>query len=173
MPIDIYDAVLATISPDQNEDDMEIVVKEYAEDLKSTLLTDLKHGFLIWGKQPAKNRYLAYVAATLPPDLDAALNPNFVKEREALRQKLDDPEAQTLYSEQLVKARDEWTKASEQATMMGEQPLPMPPELAKAPNFWPLCAQLPSYIWEAISRDYLRLIRSQERHPPQIEAPNG
>ncbi len=170
-PIDpaIYDKVLASIDPKANEADMEIVMKEYAEELKSALEADLDHGFLIWAKQPPRARYQAYVASTLPADVPHALNPDFIKERTKLREATGDKKLLALMAETFMDQRTEWQEGAMVAASQGVDPKmipPMPPHLENVPVFWPLIAQLPDYMWARISRDFKRQLNWAERRTP-------
>lgn len=141
-----YDRILALITAEENEEDLQIVVKERAEYLKDVLLMMLDDGiFPIWSKNKnAQARHAEYMKNTYPEDLTAALDPDFLKKRNR-----GDPDYQyQLRVEQLIMARQQYEQQA--------QAMP-PPELAKINPFWALIGQTIPEVWAKLSRDFLSL----------------
>lgn len=166
LPPLVYAYVQAWVTPEDNEAAMKVVIKEQDEQLKAALLSDLDMGFSIFGKQPPQARYLSFMASTLPADLPHALNPDFIKERDAARKLTGDDKLMALMAESFVEERNQWQEGAMVAASQGVDPamLPkMPPHLENIPMLWPLLAQLPDYCWHKVSVDFRRLYNNAAR----------
>ena len=99
---DLLQYVLAYVTPEENNEDMEIVIKEYKEELDEALKHDLDHGLSIWSKEPPPRRTRAYLESTLADELEYVLDEDYLKKLQAMAV----PELQSPFWAALLTLRD-------------------------------------------------------------------
>lgn len=164
IPPEVLDRVLALIDPEENQQDLEAVVKEQAKALEEGLIASVKLGVLpIWGREKdARTRFQSYLDATILEDLPYVLDPGFARKR----RREGAPEYQVeLHVEALLRDRTELMAG-------GVMPEQIPPALGGLQVFWALVLQLPAGVFEEFSRDFGRLWRRyEEPEPVAVEEP--
>mgnify|MGYP001570445773 CR=1 FL=1 len=77
VPQSILDSVVVT--PEENEEDIRDVAREYSERLETTLREVIDEGAVIFGKSKPANRLRAFLDLTLIQDVPLVLNPDYMK----------------------------------------------------------------------------------------------
>lgn len=158
---------LAGLDPDDANEVLQEVAKEFAERYAEDCKDLVEGGALTFGRLKPKERLQGYMQDTLAEDLALVLDPDYLTKR---RMK----QAPELMAEQLINERErltaEHTQMSQAALQVGLPAPPSPQLPPEVPPLWPglLPGDLrPSnpfndYFWTWFTKDFAKLIKGVE-----------
>lgn len=150
-----------SVSPEVKQKKMDALAKRDAERLKTALLGALDTGWLLFQKGSPRARLSGYVQNTLDIDVPLVTMDGYLD-------KLARDEVPMLYCVQRVQQRQ-----IESGIIDPMTGLPVEPPTPEPPMLWSLILTLPPYVFEALSRDFRLLLRSQDRKEPYRSDPWG
>ena len=153
-----------TVASERKEEILHGLAMRNADRLEDALLAALDKGWLLFHKGKPRERRVAYMKATLEPDLQYVTDPDYLE-------KLSLGMAPELMAVQMLHARADEIKQIEslaQPDPMTGQLVPatdpmtgqeLKPQIPDPPMFWPLIIALPPYVFEKLSRDFRDLMK--------------